>query len=41
MVMLYAIDRVTPESNLEKLSIEELETFAQKVRALGIETKTY
>lgn len=41
MVMLYAIDRVTPESNLEKLSLEELETFAQKVRALGIETKTY
>lgn len=41
MVMLYAIDRVTPESNLEKLSIEELETFAQKVRELGIETKTY
>lgn len=41
MVMLYAIDRVTPESNLEKLSKEELESFAQKVRALGIKTKTY
>jgi wyosine [tRNA(Phe)-imidazoG37] synthetase (radical SAM superfamily) len=40
-VMLYAIDRVTPESNLEKLSKDELELFAQRVRALGIETKTY
>ncbi|MDD2530732.1 MAG: radical SAM protein [Bacteroidales bacterium] len=41
MVMLYAIDRVTPESNLEKLSKDELEVFAQKVRAIGIETNTY
>ncbi|MFA7082635.1 MAG: radical SAM protein [Bacteroidales bacterium] len=40
-VMLYAIDRVTPESKLEKLSIEELEVFADRVRAIGIETKTY
>ena len=40
-VMLYAIDRVTPESKLEKLTIKELEFFADKVRAIGIETKTY
>ncbi|HHT03805.1 MAG TPA: radical SAM protein [Bacteroidales bacterium] len=40
-VMLYAIDRVTPESQLEKLTKEELEFFADKVRVLGIETKTY
>lgn len=40
-VMLYAIDRVTPESKLEKLAIEELELFADRVRAIGIETKTY
>lgn len=40
-VMLYPIDRITPESNLEKLSKEELELFANKIRAIGIETKTY
>ena len=40
-VMLYPIDRITPESNLEKLNKEELEFFANKIRAIGIETKTY
>ena len=40
-VMLYPIDRITPESNLEKLTKEELEFFANKIRAIGIETKTY
>ncbi len=40
-VMLYSIDRVTPEKNLEKLLIPELERYADRVRALGIETKTY
>lgn len=40
-VMLYSIDRVTPEHNLEKLLIPELERYAERVRALGIETKTY
>lgn len=40
-VMLYPIDRKTPESNLEKLSKDELELFANKIRAIGIETKTY
>lgn len=41
MVMLYSIDRITPEKKLEKLLIPELESYAQRVRALGIETKTY
>lgn len=40
-VMLYAIDRETPEQNLEKLSLEELESYAEKIRALGIEVKVY
>ena len=39
--MLYSIDRETPEKNLEKLLIPELEQYAERVRALGIETKTY
>jgi Fe-S oxidoreductases len=40
-VMLYSIDRATPEKNLEKLSIAELETYAKQIRELGIETNTY
>lgn len=40
-VMLYAIDRLTPESKLEKLTKQELEFFANKIREIGIETKTY
>lgn len=40
-VMLYSIDRITPEKNLEKLLIPELERYADRVRELGIETKTY
>ena len=34
-VMIYAIDRETPEKNLEKLSKDELEKIADKVRILG------
>lgn len=33
--MIYAIDRETPEKNLEKLSKDELEKIADKVRILG------
>ena len=33
--MIYAIDRETPEKNLEKLSKDELEEIADKVRILG------
>lgn len=40
-VMLYSIDRETPEKELEKLLIPELERYAERVRQLGIETNTY
>lgn len=36
-VMLYSIDRRTPEENLQKVSREELEAVAEKVRAAGID----
>lgn len=41
LVMLYSIDRETPEQNLEKIAKNELEAIAQKVKALGIETEVY
>ena len=40
-VMLYAIDRETPEQNIEKLTVEELESYAKRIREVGIETKVY
>ena len=40
-VMLYAIDRATPEKDLEKLTVEELEIYAQKIRNEGIDVKVY
>ncbi|MBO4741142.1 MAG: radical SAM protein [Bacteroidales bacterium] len=40
-VMLYAIDRATPEKKLEKLTVEELESYAQIIRNEGIEVKVY
>lgn len=40
-VMLYPIDRVTPESKLEKLSKKEIEEFAQILIDNGIEAKAY
>lgn len=36
-VMIYTIDRPTPESNLEKLTQKELETIADKARELGFD----
>lgn len=36
-VMIYAIDRATPVKTLEKVSREELETIAERVRALGFQ----
>ena len=36
-VMVYSIDRATPCKTLEKVSREELEKIAERVRALGIE----
>ena len=35
-VMLYSIDRKTPAENLCKVSREEIERVADRVRALGI-----
>ncbi|MCR4812122.1 MAG: radical SAM protein [Bacteroidales bacterium] len=40
-VMLYALDRATPEKDLRKLSVEELEQYAQVIRKEGIEVKVY
>ena len=36
-VMIYTIDRKTPEESLEKVSREELEQIAARVRELGLE----
>ena len=33
--MIYAIDRETPEKNLEKISQEELEKIAERLRKSG------
>lgn len=35
-VMLYSIDRETPEKQLEKVSVEELQKIGERVKALGI-----
>lgn len=35
-VMLYSIDRKTPEENLQKVSREELEAIARRIEAAGI-----
>lgn len=40
-VMLYSLDRETPAQNLNKISTEEMETIAQKVRAFGIPTLVF
>ena len=39
-VMVYSIDRATPCQTIEKVSREELEEIAEKIRALGIECST-
>ena len=38
-VMLYSIDRSTPEEKLQKVGREELEKIADRVRAEGIDVK--
>ena len=38
-VMLYSIDRATPEEQLEKVEKPELETIAQRFRAAGIKVQ--
>ena len=40
-VMIYCIDRYTPARNLEKVSVEEMETIAERVRAIGIKAEVY
>lgn len=40
-VMLYALDRATPEKNLRKLSVEELDKYAEVIRKEGIEVNVY
>lgn len=40
-VMLYALDRATPEKNLRKLDTNTLEIYAEKIRKEGIDVKVY
>lgn len=39
--MIYAIDRETPEKNLEKISLKELEQIAEPLRKLGFDINCY
>ena len=39
--MIYAIDRETPEKNLEKISLKELEQIAEPLRNLGFKIDCY
>ena len=41
LVMMYVIERATPEENLEKISRSELEAIAKQVNKLGIKTEIY
>jgi len=40
-VMIYPIDRATPNGSLEKVSFGELKDIAEKVEAIGIKTQVY
>ena len=40
-VMIYPVDRATPEQNIEKISFEELSLIAGKVNKEGINTKVF
>ncbi|MDD2961959.1 MAG: radical SAM protein [Muribaculaceae bacterium] len=40
-VMIYSIDRKTPEENLEKISQDEMQRIATKIRNAGIEVETF
>ena len=39
--MIYAIERETPEKNLEKISLDELEQIAEPLRQLGFDVECY
>jgi wyosine [tRNA(Phe)-imidazoG37] synthetase (radical SAM superfamily) len=41
LVMLYPIARTTPATNLEKITIHELNKIAEKVENMGIKTQVY
>ena len=38
-VMIYGIDRTTPEENLEKVSKEELEAIGKRIAAAGLKVQ--
>jgi len=40
-VMIYPIDRATPEQDIEKVSFDELNKIAEKVNLAGIKTKVF
>lgn len=40
-VMIYPVDRETPEQNIEKISFDVLNTIAEKVNNAGIKTKVF
>lgn len=40
-VMLYSIDRPTPEKNLQKVSLDELKKVAEKLKAAGINVQSF
>lgn len=40
-VMIYSIDRKTPEENLEKVTKEELQAIAKRIEAAGIKVVVY
>ena len=40
-VMVYPVDRATPEQNIEKVSFDELNIIAEMVKNIGIRTKVF
>jgi len=40
-VMVYPVDRATPEQNIEKVSFDELNIIAERVKNIGIRTKVF
>lgn len=40
-VMIYAIERATPEENLEKITVEELKNIAKRIEVLGIPVEVF
>ena len=40
-VMIYPVDRATPEQNIEKVSFDQLNIIAEMVKNTGIRTKVF